>query len=216
MKKIVLLGDSIRLGYEAYVRNALADVAEIYSPTNDNCRFAEYMLRYAHEWKANGKWPSDIDVVHWNAGLWDALRLFNDDPMTPPDIYAYYISRIDKRLRLIFPKAKMIFATSTSVDEPWFRGQGYERRNSEIAALNESALRALADTDTIIDDLYTLSLSLPASARSDGTHFNNDEGCRYMGSFVTCALAKAMDIDPSTLPAVDVKAKSIAADILGY
>ena len=32
MKKIVLLGDSIRLGYEAYVREALGGVAEFYSP----------------------------------------------------------------------------------------------------------------------------------------------------------------------------------------
>ena len=92
----------------------------------------------------------------------------------------------------------------------------YERRNAEIAERNAAAIEALSGTDTEIDDLYTLSLSLPASARSDATHFNNAEGCRYMGSFVTCALAKALDIDPSTLPAVDAKAQSIAADILGY
>ena len=54
MKKIVLLGDSIRLGYEAYVREALSGVAEIYAPT-ENCRFAQYFFRYAHEWKSLGK-----------------------------------------------------------------------------------------------------------------------------------------------------------------
>ena len=30
MKKIVLLGDSIRMGYDKYVKEALADVAEVY------------------------------------------------------------------------------------------------------------------------------------------------------------------------------------------
>ena len=215
MKKIVLLGDSIRLGYEAYVRDALSGVAEIYSPS-ENCRFAQYFFRYAHEWKSLGKWPSDVDVVHWNAGLWDALRLMGDEPLTPTDIYARFIARIDARLRMLFPQAKMIFATSTSVYEPGFVGLNHERRNADIAERNAAAIEALAGTDTLIDDLYTLSLSLPAEARSDATHFNNAEGCRYMGSFVTCALANALDIDVATLPAVDAKAQTIAADILGY
>ena len=71
MKKIVLLGDSIRMGYDKYVKEALADVAEVYYP-EENCRFAEYTLRYAHEWA--GSIPrDDVDVVHWNNGLWDAI-----------------------------------------------------------------------------------------------------------------------------------------------
>ena len=32
MKKIVLIGDSIRLGYEAYVRSAFQGIAEVYAP----------------------------------------------------------------------------------------------------------------------------------------------------------------------------------------
>lgn len=215
MKKIVLLGDSIRLGYEAYVREALSGVAEFYSP-NENCRFAQYFFRYVHEWKAIGNWPDDVDIVHWNTGLWDALRLLGDEPLTPTPFYADTIARIDRRLRRLFPGAKMIFATSTSVNEAGFAGLNHERRNAEIAERNEAAIRALADTDTVINDLYTLSLSLPEGAHSDATHFNNAEGCRYMGSFVTCALAKELGIDPATLPKVDAKAQSIAADILGY
>ena len=214
MKKIILLGDSIRLGYEAYVREALRDVAEFYSPT-ENCRFAQYFFRYAHEWKQLGNWPSDADIVHWNAGLWDSLRLFGDEPLTPTDIYAHFIGRIDRRLRMLFPKAKMIFATSTSVNEAGF-GHNLERRNADIAERNAAAIAALADIDTVIDDLYTLTLSLPLSAHSDATHFNNAEGCRYLGSFVTCALCRELRIDPATLPKVDAKAQSIAADILGY
>ena len=72
MKKIVLIGDSIRMGYDKYVKEALAGTAEVYYP-DDNCRFANYVLRYLHEWKAEGKWPSDVDLVHWNAGLLTAL-----------------------------------------------------------------------------------------------------------------------------------------------
>ena len=215
MKKIVLIGDSIRLGYEAYVRTAFRDVAEVYAPT-ENCRFAHYVFRYLHEWKSLGTWPSDVDVVHWNAGLWDVIHFFGDEAQTAPASYAEVIARIDRRLRVLFPKAKMIFATSTSVDEEAYKAASYKRSNAEIAAYNRLALEALADTDTVIDDLYPLTLTLPSSARSDLTHFNNDEGCRYLGSWVTASIARVLGIDPDTLGAVDAKASAIAADILGY
>ena len=54
-KKIFLLGDSIRFGatgspgYGIFVKEKLKDKAEVFAP-NDNCRFAQYTLRYLHEW----------------------------------------------------------------------------------------------------------------------------------------------------------------------
>ena len=73
MKKIVLLGDSIRKGYDKYVKMAFKDVAEVYYPT-ENCRFAAYLLRYIHGYKKLVE-EGEVDVIHWNAGLWDCLRL---------------------------------------------------------------------------------------------------------------------------------------------
>ena len=61
MKKIILIGDSIRLGYDKYVKEALSGVAEVYYP-DENCRFAEYVLRYAHTWKSELGWPEDADL----------------------------------------------------------------------------------------------------------------------------------------------------------
>ena len=72
MKKIVLIGDSIRMGYDKYVRAALDGKAEVLFP-EENSRFAEYVLRAVIDWKREGKWGDDVDVVHWNAGLWDTL-----------------------------------------------------------------------------------------------------------------------------------------------
>ena len=43
MQRAVLLGDSIRQGYERYVRELLEDRAEICAP-GENCRFAGYMF----------------------------------------------------------------------------------------------------------------------------------------------------------------------------
>jgi hypothetical protein len=38
------------MGYDKYVKDALSGVADVYYP-DENCRFAVYVLRYAHEWK---------------------------------------------------------------------------------------------------------------------------------------------------------------------
>jgi len=70
MKKITLLGDSIRwIGYGTKVPELLGNEYEVFQP-DDNCRFSKYTLRGVMvEW-AEGIEGSDI--IHWNNGLWDA------------------------------------------------------------------------------------------------------------------------------------------------
>ena len=43
----------------------------------DNGRFVQYTLRTLSNWAAKNQWPSDIDVVHWNNGLWNCLHLIS-------------------------------------------------------------------------------------------------------------------------------------------
>ena len=49
MKKVMLIGDSIRKGYDKYVKMALEDSAEVAYP-KENCRFTPYVLRNLHTW----------------------------------------------------------------------------------------------------------------------------------------------------------------------
>ena len=49
--KILLLGDSIRMGYDQFVCELLKDKAEVVYPP-DNGRFAQYTLRQLQDWKA--------------------------------------------------------------------------------------------------------------------------------------------------------------------
>ena len=195
MKKVVLLGDSIRFGYAKYVQTAFEGVAEVMHP-DENGMFAEYTLRFVHEWKENYGWPDDVDLVHWNAGLWDVLELFEDKPMTSLDYYEDTIKRIHNRLRILFPKAKLVFATSTAVREENYYSD-FRRHNATIAAYNAAALRALADTDAIIDDLFSITLGCPESCHSDEvTHYNCRDGVLLLGGTVVDLIAKELDIQP--------------------
>ena len=196
MKKIVLLGDSIRMGYDKYVKEALAGSAEVFYP-KENCKFALNILRCIVEWKREG-WGDDVDLVHWNAGLWDCVEVDSDKPLTPLAWYEETVARVDKRLRAFFPKAKIIFATSTSVAEEKYTPD-FCRHNAIIEEYNAAAVRALASTDTVINDLYSLTKSFPDSYRSDATHFYTDKGTEMIGSRVLSLICDELDIAASAV-----------------
>lgn len=213
MMKIVLIGDSIRLGYCKYVKEKLSGKAEVLFP-EENCRFTQHVFRFIADWKKGGNWGDDVDIVHWNVGLWDVLRLFGDDTLTPIDTYADYIRRIDRQLRIHFPKAKLIFALSTNVQEEKY-GRDFKRYNSDIIAFNNAAIKALEGTDEQINDLYSLTENIPDSCRSDLTHFNTPDGVALVGGKVLSVLCQAADIDESSLAAADTAPNKIDKKTLG-
>lgn len=214
MKKIVLLGDSIRMGYDKYVKEALDGVAEVYYPPV-NCKFSQVLLRFVHEWKKKGEWPTDVDLVHWNAGLWDVMEMHGDPPFSSPAHYEDMIGRIDKRLRYLFPKAKIVFATSTAVREEGYKG-GFRRHNAVIEQYNEIARKALSGTDTVINDLYAHTCNVPPEYCSDMTHYNTPEGAAYMGGKVLAVIAQQLGIVGKDIKAEGFQLENYSADNIGY
>ena len=214
MKKIVLIGDSIRMGYDKYIKDALQNSAQVFYP-DENCRFAEYVLRYAHEWKRKFECGDDVDLVHWNAGLWDVLELFGDEPLTPFSSYGELIVRIDKRLRMLFPKAKFVFATSTSVNESIARPEFF-RHNSTIEKYNKEAIRVLKNTDTIINDLYSLTASFPDEYHSDFVHFYTPMGTEQIGGRVLSVICELLNIPASDVNIENFHPENYSKDKIGY
>ena len=192
MKNIFLIGDSIRFGaqgsdgYGIYVKEKLKGKVNVYAP-EENCRFAQYTLRYLHEWASNVP-KEDIDIVHWNNGLWDVLRLFGDEPLTDIETYGVMLKRVYKRIKLLFPKAKVIFALSTAVIEEWCSPQFF-RYNSEIEQYNNKAREVMKELDVEVNDLYTLSAGFDNSLHSDWVHFGT-EGSKILADKVIEACLK--------------------------
>lgn len=146
MKKVVLLGDSIRLwGYGTKVPELLGDDFEVWQP-EDNCRFAKYTLRGLFDWQDGIK---GADVIHWNNGLWDCTEIFDDGLFTSEDEYIENMTRIAKLLLKITPN--VIFATTTPVwDEfEW-------THNDKIQRFNEIIVPELKKLGVKINDLHSL------------------------------------------------------------
>ena len=146
MKKLVLLGDSIRLiGYGSRLAELLADEYETWQP-EDNCRWADYTYRMLSD---KEKEIAGADVIHWNNGHWDICNLFGDGSFTSIDRYIAAMKRVAERLLKITDK--VIFSTTTAVS-PLL---SYEN-NEIIKSYNAAITPVLAEMGIIINDLYSV------------------------------------------------------------
>lgn len=192
MKNILLIGDSIRRGYDKAVKKSLEGKANVYFP-EENCRFAAYVLRYLHEY--GGLVPDGkVDIIHWNAGLWDSLRLFGEDPHTPKEVYAYYIDRICQRIKKLYPDAAVIFATSTKVLTEQMRKDAL-RYNEDTEAYNRLAVDIVKSYGFEVNDLYAVSAALDESAHSDATHYYTPTGTEAFANQVLAHLVPHLGLE---------------------
>ena len=90
----------------------------------------------------------------------------------------------------------MVFATSTAVIEKKY-GPTFKRKNATIETFNKAAIEVLSDTDTVIDDLYSVTRDIPAECCSDMTHFNTPEGAAHVGGKVLSVICSELGINAS-------------------
>ena len=149
MKKVVLLGDSIRLiGYGPLVPEMLGDGYQVWQ-SEDNCRFVKYTLRCLFDWREDIK---DADIIHWNNGLWDtSTGLFDDGgkPFTGEEEYVENMLRVASELLKISPN--VIFATTTPVNPEY-----QYNSNTVIERYNAVLVPKLQAMGIRINDLHSL------------------------------------------------------------
>jgi hypothetical protein len=183
-KRVVLLGDSIRLiGYGEPVAERLADDFQVWQPDH-NCRYAKHTLRELWTWS---KHIEGCDVIHWNNGLWDVCDLFGDGPFTPLDQYVEEMLRLaellKKRTRVL------IFATTTPV-----RPENPYNKNEVIAAYNAALVPKLQALGVRINDLYTpIAADVERYIRADDLIHLTEEGSALCAELVERAIRAAAD-----------------------
>lgn len=200
MKKIILLGDSIRMGYDKYTKLALEGQAEVWFP-KDNCRFTQYILRYIHAWVDESGFGKDTDLVHWNVGLWDVAQVMGDDPITPIEIYEAYLHRICKRIIQCCPKAKVVFATSTPIHQGNYEcvKKKFWRSNETIRQYNEVAVKVVSQYGFAVNDLYSLMENSPDHFFSDRTHYYTKDATERMTNRVLEVVREQIGVEGKQL-----------------
>ena len=165
MKKVILLGDSIRMiGYGKPVETRLCGEYSVWQPL-ENCRFAKHTLRGIWDWRDE---LTGADVIHWNNGLWDVCDLFGDGSFSPVDEFVDNMLRI---ARLLQRNARtVIFATITPV-----RWDNPHSSNAMIEKYNAALVPKLREMGVVINDLYTpLSSDLQRYISDDRIHLSAD------------------------------------------
>ncbi len=152
LKKVLLLGDSIRISYEPAVRALLEQRATVVGPL-ENCQFSLYTL------SALARWLTELgnpDVVHWNNGIHDVGHNPNRRPIQMPlDVYVGNIGLILKQLRAT--GARIIWATMTPT-HPYrpFLADQWSWRNEEIDRYNAAVLPLMQQEGVPVDDLHAV------------------------------------------------------------
>ena len=145
----MLIGDSIRLGYQAKVAKLLAGKATVTGP-EDNCRFSAYTLFHLSAWVPD----DDFDVIQWNNGQWDTCRMPDGRIHTPLPNYLELQERI--ATILLEKTRRLIFATTTPVwPEQFTSGSIHPRKNEEIREYNQAATELVVKLGIEINDLHS-------------------------------------------------------------
>lgn len=173
MKRVLLLGDSIRMGYCHIVKDDLRERAEVYYPT-ENCRYTQHTYVELANWMDSQPADHAIDVIHWNNGHWDISHWDGSpEPLNSIPLYCEMLERIYRRLIAYCPKAKIVFALTTPMNPAGTIGKN-PRSNQEIQCYNQAAAELMQRLGVPVNDLYQHMKDCSESFYIDHVHYTED------------------------------------------
>ena len=181
METVVLIGDSIRMGYENTVRQKLQGLAEVRGP-KDNGGNSSNVLSHLDEWAIS----LGPDVVHINCGLHDLKKEPGQAARAVPlGQYRANVRQILARLRTE-TDAVLLWASTTPVNEELHHeNKPFDRLERDVISYNRTAAEIADELDVPVDDLFEcMSRAGPEEyLTDDGVHFTA-EGYAVLGTAV--------------------------------
>jgi len=186
LPRVLLVGDSISMGYAEPTGKLLAGKADV-SRIPVNGGPTTRGLENLDEWLGKTKW----DVIHFNWGLHD-MKHFRDGkldvsgkPLVPIDQYDKNLRKLVNRLEAA--GAKLVWASTTPVPEG---ADG--RKPSDPPAYNAVAEKIMKERGIAINDLYSFALPrLSEMQHPRNVHFT-EAGSRLLAEQVARSILKAL------------------------
>lgn len=165
--KVVLIGDSIRMGYQPFVQKKCKNM-DVWGPA-ENCRHSLWALDHFHTWVSDQK----PDIVHVNFGIHDAVPQDDGVHQILPDQYKLCLQRFIARVKQL-KDTRMIWATTTPLykpDEDIPMADWPVWKEAKISEYNAAA-RDIAEGEGLpVNDLHDVIL------RNDYTKCLIPDGC---------------------------------------
>jgi len=183
LPKVLIIGDSISIGYTDPVTRLLAGKADV-KRVPDNCQSTVYALEHIRQWIGEEHW----DVIHFNWGIWDMHHLDDWRIRTTPVEYERNLRRLVDILKST--KARLIWASTTPVRTS---STGWWVSESDIPRYNAVAARVMRDNAIPVDDLYSVILPKLSELRTDdGCHYK-PEGSEFLAQSVAKSILAALE-----------------------
>jgi hypothetical protein len=181
--RVLILGDSISMGYTPHVREQFAGEAIVVRAMNEkgkneNCAGTKKGIEHVDRWLAmeGGGW----DVIHYNFGLHDLKRVMPDtgkNSNDPSHTNQAPLALYEKQLREIAVKlagtgAKLVFATTTPVPDGGVRPY---RDPEDVARYNAVGVRVAEEVGAEMNDLFGFALTgMPGMQKDTDVHFSKE------------------------------------------
>ena len=184
----LLLGNSIRMGYQPFVREALADPADVVGP-EANCEDSGTFPANLDRWLGAGTWR----VIHFNCGLHDIKSDRGTGVCkTPLDRYRDNLQAVCARLRRT--GAELIWATTTPVIYERHLTKDFDRREEDVLAYNQAALEVVREHGIRVNDLHAVATDAGVEdlLSHDGVHFT-EAGSRLLVKAVAATIRTCIE-----------------------
>ena len=181
LPRVLLIGDSISMGYHPFTARALEGRAVVLRPDGVNCGNTHKGVAEIQRWLGGGGW----DVVHFNFGLHDAKRIRGRNSV-PIETYERNLAKIVAKLKQT--GAKLIWGNTTPV-QPGYPGLD----DADIVEYNAAAQRIMEANGIEVNDLY--GFALPVLERiqpARNCHFT-PAGSRTLAGQVAAAIRSGLE-----------------------
>lgn len=196
LPRVLIIGDSISIGYTEPLREILAAEAVVEHNTG-NARHSRYGLENLDKWLGDTKW----DVIHFNFGLHDLKYVDTKGENAPSaaegtiqigvEEYEKNLEGIVKRLQQT--GARLIFATTTAYPD---RPTGPLRNLQDLGIYNAAALRVMTAHTVPVNDLYAFTKDRLAELQQpNNVHFTK-AGSRVLAEEVAQTIRAALKSNP--------------------
>jgi hypothetical protein len=188
LPRVLLIGDSISIGYTVSVRELLKGKANVHRiPANGGPTTSG--LKHLDAWLGKSKW----DVIHFNWGLHDLKYMGPNnenraDPRCPTNHIQVPLPDYERNLKQLVDRlkvtgAKLIWRNTTPVPE------GSEGRvPGDEVKYNEAAARVMKAANIITEDLYQHSLAGPKDIQLPRNVHYTPQGYQYLAQHIATAI----------------------------
>ena len=193
LPRVLLIGDSISIGYTEPVRELLEGKANVHRiPTNGGP--TSNGVANLKTWLGDSKW----DVIHFNFGLHDMVYMGPDgkrgvDPKLPGAHHQVVLPDYEKNLTEIvtvlkMTGAKLIWCNTTPVPEGTTN-----RVADESVQFNEAAAAVMAKAGIPVDDLHRHATARLAEVQLPANVHFSDPGSAYLAEKVAAEIGRALE-----------------------